>query len=269
MARTNKKYIRIYIDGYDMSGYTRDAGTIGEVSDAPPDACITDAVKNTLVGQTTIQCGPINAVLDNDGTTYPAGLFATLNVSGTYHNIAIPIGTLAVPAIGDPMFAADMNSTSFQATPDNGSGFLSVNLALGVYAPDVATAFDDCFGFVLHPKGAETAVNSANTPSCCNFPNGATALGGVFAYQLFAASGGGAGTVVLKMQDSADGSTGWADVTGATSPALTTAAVTTTPAADLVVTTITQAVKQYTRWQLVFGGSCTSATFFAGFIRQT
>jgi hypothetical protein len=195
-------------------------------------------------------------------------MYATLGQAGTYHNVAIAIGTLAAPAIGDPLFAADMVDTSFQIA-DSNTGFLSANLVLGGYAVDTATAFDDCFGFLLHPKGAETAVNSSNTPSCCNFPSGATALGGVFVYQLFAASGGGAGTVVLKMQDSADGSTGWADVTGATSPALTTAAVTTTPAADMIITTVTQAVKQYTRWQLVFGGSCTSATFICGFIRQT
>jgi hypothetical protein len=266
MTRTNKKWMRVYIDGYDMSGYTRDAGTLSETTDAVPDACLTDAVKNAINGQTTIQAGPINAVLDNDGTTYPAGMFATFGQAGTNHNLAVAIGTLANPAIGDPMFAAPLAETSFQAS--EGNGFMSVSLALDKYIPGTYTLFDDSFGYVLHPKGAETAVNSANTPSCCNWPQGASALGGIFVYHLFAASGGGAGTVVLKMQDSADGSTSWADVTGATSAALVTAAVTTTPQSGMICTTLTQAVKQYTRWQLVFGGSCTSATFFAGFIRQ-
>ena len=266
MTRTNKKWMRVYIDGYDMSGYTRDCGTLSDISEAVEDACLTDAVKSAINGQGTISAGPINAVLDNDGVTYPAGMFATFAPEGVYHNLAVDIGILAAPAIGDPMFAADMQGTSFKSM--EGNGFMSASLELGAYAVDSSTTFGDAWGYVLHPKGAETAANTANTPSCCNWALGATALGGVFVYQLFAASGGGAGTVVLKMQDSADGSTGWGDVTGATSPALTTAAVTTIPAADMVVTTVTQAVKQYTRWQLVFGGSCTSATFFAGFIRQ-
>lgn len=267
MTRTNKKWMRVYIDGYDMSGYVRDAGTLSDISDAQEDACLTDAVKNVIVGQDTITAGPINSVLDNDGVTYPAGMFATFGAAGTNHNIAVDFGILAATAIGDPMFAAQMAETSFQV--NEGNGFMSVNLGLDKYVPGTPTLFGDPFGYVLHPKGVETAVNSANTPSCCNWTPGATALGGIFVYQLFAASGGGAGTVVLKMQDSADGSTSWGDVTGATSAALVTAAVTTTPQSGMITTTLTQAVKQYTRWQLVFGGSCTSATFFAGFIRQT
>ena len=69
MARTNKKHQRIYLDGYDMSGYTRDAGTLSLVYEAIPDACLTDGVKNVILGQPTIACGPINATFDTTATS--------------------------------------------------------------------------------------------------------------------------------------------------------------------------------------------------------
>jgi hypothetical protein len=199
MARTNKKYIRLYIDGYDMSGYTRDAGTLGEVSDAVEDAAVTDAVKNALVGQTTISCGPINAILDNDGVAYPAGMFSTFGQAGTNHVVSVAIGTLNAPAIGDPVFSAALAETSFQVS--EGTGFVSVNLGLDKAVPGSQTLYDDAFGYILHPFGTETGTNAAN--QTIEMGGSATALGGIFVYHLFKSVGGG--TVVIKMQDATDG----------------------------------------------------------------
>jgi len=265
MTRTNKKWIRLYVDGYDLSGYVRDAGSLGFVADAVPDACITDAVKNALVGQITVTCGPLNAVLDNDGTTYPAGLWDTFKGAGTPHVVTVAIGTLAAPAQGDPVFSWTLDETSFQM--NEGTGFMSINLSLD-QAALITSLYNDPFGYVLHPKGAETGANSGN--NVISMGQGAqTDLGGLFVYHLFTASGGGgAGTATLSMDGSADGSTSWLATTGATSPALVTGNTVTVPQAGIIQLGSTAAVRRYLRWQLALV-TATSATFFAGFIRKT
>lgn len=72
MTRTHNKHVRVYVNGVDMSGYSRTVGPLGWMFGAEPDAAMTDAVKNIIVGQADIQAGTLNAFLDND----TAGLFA-------------------------------------------------------------------------------------------------------------------------------------------------------------------------------------------------
>ena len=266
--RTNKKWTRIYVDGIDISGYVRDAGTLSEQSDAIDDACLTDAVKNSIIGQGTISAGPLNAVLDNDTTTYPAGLFKSFGTAGALHYTTVVMGTPNGPNLSDPFFSWYLAETSFQKVEGSG-GFVSVSLTLDKGAGGYS-AYDNPWGVTLHARANETAVNAANTPLVCDWGLVPPATGGLFVYHLFTATAAGAGTVVLKMQDSLDGSTSWGDVALATSGALTTN-VTTTPVGGIVPIGTSTAVKRYTRWQLVFGGGTppTGADFFAGFIRNT
>jgi hypothetical protein len=261
MSRTNKKWIRVYADGVDISGYIRDAGKLGEVGTTILDATLTDGVKNGLLSQTTIQAGPINAVLDNDGSVYPAGMFSTLQPGGTAHVVSVAIGTLAAPTIGDPCFNCSMNETQFQVL-DNNKGFITIHAAISSATTGGWTAYEDAFGYILHPKGTETAVNSAN--QIIDMGGYISSLGGMFTYHLFTSLG--SGTVTLKMQQSASGTGGWSDVTGATSPALTTPNA--TGLAGVIALPAGTSVDRYLRWQLVFSG-CTSATFYAAFVRQT
>lgn len=257
----------MYVDGIDISGYIRDAGQLAEVDEAIDDSAVTDAVKNVLLGQGTIACGPLNAILDNDGGAYPAGLFSSFGVAGTPHYTSVVLGTPNGPNLSDPFFSWYLAETAFQRV-EGSNGFVSVTLQLDKGGPGL-TGYDNPWGVVLHPKGNEAAVNSANTPLVCDWGSVPMASGGMFVYHLFSATAAGAGTVVLKMQDSLDGSTSWADVTGATSGALTTN-VTTVPVGGIVPIGTTLAVKRFTRWQLVFGGGTppTGANFFAGFIRN-
>jgi hypothetical protein len=253
------------VDGYDLSGYVRDAGTLGFAAEAVPDACLTDAVKNALVGQSTITCGPLNAVLDNDGSTYPAGLWSTFKGAGTAHIVSVAIGTLAAPAQGDPCFSWTLDETAFNL--NEGNGFVSINLGLEAAAL-ITSLYNDPFGHVLHPKGAETAANSGNNTIDMG-ATGQTDLGGIFTYHLFTASGGGgAGTVTLSMDGSADGSTSWAAVSGATSGALVTQVSTTVPQAGMIQLASTAAVRKFLRWQIALATQ-TSATFFSSFTRKT
>jgi hypothetical protein len=255
----------MYVDGIDISGYIRDAGQLAEVDEAIEDTAVTDAVKNVLLGQGTISCGPLNAILDNDGGAYPAGLFSSFGTAGTPHYTTVVVGTPNGPNLSDPIFAWYMAETAFQRV-EGSNGFVSVTLQLDKGGTGF-TGYDNPWGYTLHAKGNESAVNSANTPLVCDWGSVPPAWGGLFVYHLFSATAAGAGTVVLKMQDSADGSTGWADVTNATSGALTTN-VTTAPVGGIVPIGTTAVVKRYTRWQLVFGGGTppTGANFFAGFV---
>jgi hypothetical protein len=172
-----------------------------------------------------------------------------------------------VPTIGDPMFAWRLNQTSFQVA--EGTGFDSVTLGLDQANPRL-TAYNKPFGKVLHGKGAETGANTDDTPDCIDW-GGSSSRGGIFVWQLFTASGGaGAGTVTLTMEDSDDGSTGWAAVTDATSGALVTAATDalTVSQSGMVELATDATIKQYTRWQIALVTQ-TTGTFFAGFIRNT
>ena len=260
MTRTHKKWMRVYISGYDMSGYIRDVGGIGFAFDATPDACLTDPVKSANVGQASVTCGPVNAVLDNDASTYPAGFWTTFKSGGVTRDVSVAIGTLAAPVIGDPMYSWAMNQDSFQQV--EGNGFVSINMALD---PSPSTPSSSMpWGFVLHANGAETGANSGNNTTHMG-ATGAT-TGGIFVYHLFTA-GGGAGTATISMQDSADGSTSWGAVTGATTTALPTNGATTIPASGHIVLASATSVKRYLRWQLALA-TATSATFFAGFIRK-
>jgi hypothetical protein len=253
MSRTNKKHMRIYIDGYDMSGYTRDAGTLGWAFDAQQDACLTDAVKNVLLGQPTISAGPINATFDNTATSGMHVLHAT---PGGQDYVCVAIGTNAAPAAGDPFFAWYMYQKSY--TMNQGSGFLSANLD---YEPSTGfVTYGKPWGNIILPLTAKTAANAAN-----NGVDGVagTSAGGIFYYH---ATGGDDTSITLTLEDSDDnGSTdAWAAVTGATSGAINP---TTAPVAGMVNLATTTAIKRYVRWQLDITGGSTAVSLFYGLIR--
>ena len=250
MTRTNIKHARIYVDGYDLSGYIRDAGTLSWLYDAVPDACITDEVKNVLLGQPSISLGPINAVLDNDA----AGLFTVFKSPGVYRYATIALGQLTAPAAGDPFFSWYLAQKDFSHV--EGGGFVSVNLTFDT-AGTGFTAYGKPWGLNIHPKGAETAVNTA-----IGIDSGivSSALGGIFVYHLFASNG----TITLKAQDAAtNADLSFADITGATSGIIDAS---TTPKGAMIALGVTQTIRQYWRGQLAFG-TATTATFWLGLIR--
>ena len=250
MTRTNTKHIRIYVDGYDLSGYIRDAGTLSWLYDAVPDACITDEVKNVLLGQPSISLGPINAVLDNDA----AGLFTVFKSPGMYRYATIALGQLTAPAAGDPFFSWYLAQKDFSHV--EGGGFVSVNLTFDT----AGTGFTACgkpWGLNIHPKAIRTAVNAA-----VGIDSGVTtsSLGGIFVYHLFSSNG----TITLKAQDAATNlDASFADITGATSGIIDAS---TTPTGAMVALGVTQTIRRYWRGQLAFG-TATTATFWLGLIR--
>lgn len=249
MTRTHQKHTRVYSNGVDISGYSRSIGSLAWVFDAEPDAAFTDEAKNILIGQCDIQAGPINAFLDND----TAGLFAN-SARGT-KNLMIAIGANAAPTTGDPVFAWTFEDTGY--TSEQGGGFVAANLPVMTSYASTLT-YKRPWGNLLHAKAAETAVN---TGTGINDYGASSALGGIFVYQLFSSNG----TVTLKVQDAATNlNASFSDLSGATSGSITAAS---SPASGMVALSTTATVRQYLRWQLVFG-TATTATFACAFIRN-
>ena len=252
MTRINDKFTRLYSNGVDISGYANAVGSLDWTYAASPNAAFSDAVFNAIAGKVTISAGTINAFLDND----TAGLLNQVKTVTDNYNLMVAFGTNAVSVAGDPFFAWKFEQTDFQA--GGGEGFLPVTIPVGNASYAGVLTHSKPWGVVVHPKGAETAVNTATG---IDDRGAASALGGVFVYHLFSSDG----TVTLKMQDAATNADGsFADLSGATSGSID---ATTTPVSNMIALSTTATVRRYLRWQIVLGTAST-CTFVCGFIRD-
>lgn len=260
MTRTHLKFIRAYVDGYDFSEYASSVGEIGATY--PPAECValTDACKNYLLGGPEIACGPINGYLAPSATTGWHEHMSAITTGA--HNVMVAIGVLAVPAAGNPVFAFPMSQMDYKMTAATDE-VVAANVSFGGADYSLLpTGFATCWGYLLHAKGAETAVNSAvgiDDP----FAFGAsTTDGGTFHYQIFSSNG----TVTVECQHATANSDGsFADLTGATSGSVDASS---TPKSGSVATAATATVHRYLRWQIVFG-TANTVTFACSFNRRT
>lgn len=252
MTRINDKFTRLYNNGVDISGYANAIGSLDWTYSASPNAAMSDEVFNAIAGRPTISAGTINAFLDNDA----AGLLNQVKTTADNYNLMAAFGTNAVSIAGDPMFAWKFEQADFQV--GGGDGFLPVTIPVGNASYAGVLTHSKPWGVVVHPKGAETAVNTAVG---IDDRGAASALGGIFVYHLFSSDG----TVTLKMQDAATNlNASFSDLSGATSGSIDASA---TPASNMIALSTTATVRRYLRWQLVFG-TATTATFACGFIRD-
>ena len=259
MTRTHLKFCRVYVDGVDLSGYTRQIGALNWMFDSESDAALTDESKNILVGKGDIQAGPINAFLDNDA----AGLFVLAGSGTADHgtrNLMVAIGANAEPVAGNPIFAWKFEQIGYQM--EQGSGFVAANIPFGGASYASTLTYKKPWGVLLYPKAARTSATGANTAvGIDDYGASPPSLGGIFAYHLFSSDG----TVTLTAQEAdtnVDGSFG--AITGATSGSITAAV---TPKNGMVALSTSAAIKRYLRWQIAFG-TATTATFAIGFIRN-
>ena len=252
-GRSVVDFERVYIGGYDMSGYASDAGERGVDYKRGDSLCLSDAVKGALVGRPEVTFGPLNGVFDSTATS---GLHVLADAAkGTTQNVMLMRGVRAVPAVGDDAFCGPFLQTTHK------TGFGDVVTAKLTFEMDANAGlnYDEFFGVVLHAFGAEAAANSSNTPNVNN--GAASAAGGWLMYQVRSITG--AGTVTISLDDSANG-TSWTALSGATSGAIATASA---PISGIVQLGIAAAVRQYLRWQIAFGGSATACTFALAFMR--
>jgi hypothetical protein len=222
-----------------------------------------DAVKGILPGQPSITIGALNTVLDPTATTGP---IARLGTAGTSRTVMIPIGGIAAPAQGSPVFCGKWQQASFTHSDDGGASIL--NMEFGEWDANspigIATYnYTIPWGNLLHAWGAETAVNAGAGVE--SVTGAATALGGYMMYQVFACAGG-AKTGVIKVQDSVDDTNGnYADI----APVSMTTGVLdfTLPQAGIIAIPNTATIRRYTRWQIVLT-TMTTCTFALAFCRN-
>lgn len=243
---------QLYIDGYPMTCYTMSIDERGVEYPEYNNFTWCDNIKGALVGKPTAIFGPVNGVFDNTATT---GIHVLANAAqGAKRNILHVRGVRGTPAMGDDTFAAQMIQSAYKMVGDD---IVTVTMQ---FASDANSqpAYDEVFGVLLHPYGAETAANTANT----NVDNGAaTAAGGYFVYHIHSITG--AGTVTVSVDDSANG-TVWAALSGATSGAIATASA---PTSGVIELATNADVRRYLRPQIAFGGSATACTYVSAFVR--
>lgn len=250
--RTHNKHVRAYMNGVDVSGFTRSVGSLDWTFGAEPDAAVTDEIKNILIGQGDIQAGGYSAFLDNDA----AGLFTLASAGTQTINYMVAIGASAAPVAGDPVFAWKFEQTSYAV--EQGAGFVAVSVPFGGASYASTLAYKKPWGVLLHAKATETDVNSAIG---IDDNSASSALGGIFVYHLHSSDG----TVTIKAQDAATNlNASFADITGATSGSVD---ATTTPQSGMIALAKTATIRRYLRWQIVLG-SATGATFTCAFIRN-
>lgn len=248
-GRTVAKYTRVYIAGFDMSGFTRTLGSLDWEFEERTDSAISDEAKNTILGQPTIGISAFNTMLDNAAAV---GAHAVLQTADAPRVTTVAIGDRAVPAAGDPIFTGEFLQKSYLGDLD--AAHVAVNVGIENTHAIGQTLYNNPWGVLHHALGAETGVNAGTGQDNA----AATTAGGYFVYHLTSSSG----TVTLSLDDSANNSA-FTALSGATSGSIDASA---TPAAAIVGLGVTATVRQYLRWQLVFG-TATTATFVSAFVR--
>lgn len=252
-GRTVAKHTRVYVDGYDLSGMTRQVGPLTWTIEEADQTCLTDAVKGVLPNQSEIGIGSINGVFDNTATT---GLHIVAGGAGVMRTVMIPVGINAAPAQGDPVFVGQFEQKDYMA---ENNVAVYANIGFDKTSETATTLkYAKPWGWLLHAKGAETAVNTAVG---IDDNGGSSAFGGYMVYQVFA----GNGTATIKVQDAATNTNpSFADLSGATTGSIDCSTV----KYGVVALGNTATVRQYLRWQIVLG-TATTVTFALAFVRAT
>lgn len=252
--RTVQKYIRAYVDGYDMSGYARAVtGLAWEYGEAM-DTALTDAVVGGYPGQTDVRSGPLNTMFDNS-TDGPHDAFA--GASDAVRDVMYPIGMGAAPASGDPVWCAPLLHNGYMGEPNDVNSLVTATLSFSGWDRRADTlAYDIPWGNLIHAKGAET---SANTADASDHDYGSqTTNGGYMMYQVFTSDG----TVAIKTQDSStESNASYSDLLSSGDVDASSS-----PVSGIVALAAGATVERYTRWQIALN-TATTVTFALAFIR--
>ena len=247
----------MYVDGYDLSGYSRSVGPLTVEHDTPELTSWTDTVKGYLPNHPQVTLGEYNAVFDNTATT---GLHALVNGAGVKRTALVAIGMRAAPVAGDVCFGGQFTQSGYSAVDDGGAVVVSIPFA-GWAGDATSLGYGKGFGQLLHASGAETGVNAA--VGVDNDAAAATTRGGYMVYQVLASSNA-AHTATLKVQDSATNAddASFSDLASATTGVITVTA----GVSGIVAIGASATVRRYLRWQIVLG-TATSVSFVLSFHR--
>lgn len=254
-GRTVNKFTRVYLDGYDMSGYSRTVGPLGTTFDEAELTALSDGPKGYLPNHCNLSFGALNGIFDNTATS---GLHVVASGAGTKRTLTAAIGVKAIPAQGDPVFCGQWNQKAYQASDDGGA--VVATLPFETWPSDAASLlYQKSWGTLLH---ANSAVTAANTAVGVDDYGAATTLGGYMVYHVLA----GDGTATITVQHAATNADGnFANLGGCTTGSVDFSTV----ASGMVgTTTRTTSVSRYLRWQIALG-TATTVTFVLSFVRMT
>ena len=252
-GRTLDKCTRVYVDGYDMSGYGRTIGPVGIAYDEHDlTADMGDTVKGYLRGHSQVDIGALNGVYDNVATVGPHAVFGG-TANGTKRTVLVAYGIRAAPAAGDQSFGGQFLQKAYQTV---GEGAVTTTVPFSGWATDATSLlYGNGWGLLLHASGAETAANTGTGFDC--YQADQTLTGGFFIYHVLA----GNGTATISCDDSANNSA-FTALSGATSGSINCAVV----QHGIVALGNSATVRRYLRWQLALG-TATTVTFVSAFMR--
>ena len=260
-GRIRQKDYRCYVNGYDLSGYSRTIGPLSiEYDEADLTAYMSDTTKGYLPNQPKVNLGTLNAVFDN---TVTVGLHAQMATAGVSKNVIVPIGIRAAPAQGDPCFGGTFLDSAYQVT--NNGGAVTATIPFAGWAADATTRdYDLAWGILLHENVARLTAAGPNDQLGFDNPAGAaTAKGGFMIYQVLATSGAGH-TATISVDDAAantvDGD--FAPLAGCSTGSI---AMPVGQCGIVIPTTLT--IRRYLRFQIAFG-TATSLTWVCAFMRK-
>lgn len=248
-GRTVLRNWRAYVDGYDISGYTRSFGPLACTYEEGVDDAVTLTVKATMPGNATVMMGTLNGLFDNTATS---GIHAVMKGAGVTRNVMLACGIQTAPINNDPVFCGKFTQLGYYGEPDNNPVYASIPFG---NTTDGAgnTAYARPWGVLLHAKAAETAANTATGLD----QTAQTTKGGYMMYQVFS----GNGTATIKVQDASTNSDGsFTDLLSSGSLDFST------PKSGIVALAKTATVKRYVRFQIAFG-TATTVTFALAFSR--
>ncbi len=247
-GRTVTKFTRVYIDGFDLSGFMVDPGILSNVYTPVGGANLSDPVKGFLPGQATNSVGPINAMFDNT-----ANGVHDMVAADTVRTVMVAVGIQAVPAENDEVFAGDFLHIDHIVTAGGEEVAVSAMFAPSTLATTLL--YDNPWGKLALENSTKTAANTATT----TIDHGAqSAFGGFACFQLLSSNG----TATLKIQDASTNSDGsFGDLL---SSGVIDASV--TPVGSIVALATTATVERYIRWQVALG-TATTVTMAMSFHR--
>lgn len=252
-GRIRLKDRRVWCNGYDVSGYSREIGPLQyEQVEVDVTALMSDTVKGYLPGHTINNLGTLNGVFDNTATT--GGHTVLRSLAGSKATVLVAQGVQAAPAQGDPVFGGQYTVGSYQAVDAGGAVFTTTTFQ-GWAADATFNPSARPWGTLLHASGAETA---AQTAAGVDDNAAASAAGGYMVYHVLA----GDGTATITVQDASTNS----DANFATLAGCTTGSIDCSAVQHGIVQSTTLTVKRYLRWQIALG-TATTVTFVLAFFR--
>ena len=249
MARTHKKNWRVYVSGYDMSGYSFGIGPLSNEYEEVGETAFSDGVHGKYCGQATNSIGTLNTVFDN---TASIGSHTVLS-SVAKRIVTVAIGDTNAPAAGDPTFNGEFEQTGYLGT---GEGMITATVPFAPSSEATTLLYPRAFGVLLHASGAETGANTGTS----DHDHGAqTTYGGYGVFHLISSDG----TCTLSIDDaSTDTNPSFSSLLSAAEMDASSA-----PKYEIEALATNATVERYLRWQIALN-TATTATFVISFVRS-